>query len=133
APTGAESAVVTSVEFDSRRVTPGALFVALPGEHADGHDFAAAAANAGAVALLGTRPVDELPCLLVDAGTGIGPEPVLRALSTLAHYVATRLAADGLTIVGVTGSAGKTSTKDLINAVLSRAGTVVAPPESFNN
>jgi UDP-N-acetylmuramoyl-tripeptide--D-alanyl-D-alanine ligase len=133
APEGAESAVVTSVEFDSRRVVPGALFVALPGEHADGHDFAAAAAHAGAVALLGSRPVDELPCLLVDSRTGAGTEPVLRALSTLAHHVAGRLAADGLTIVGVTGSAGKTSTKDLIHAVLSRAGSVVAPPESFNN
>jgi UDP-N-acetylmuramoyl-tripeptide--D-alanyl-D-alanine ligase len=133
APAGAESAVVTSVEFDSRRVAPGALFVALPGEHVDGHDFAAAAANAGAVALLGTRPVAELPALVVDTRSSSGTEPVLPALSVLAHHVAARLAVDGLTIVGVTGSAGKTSTKDLIAAVLSRAGTVVAPPESFNN
>lgn len=133
APAGAGSAVVTSVEFDSRRVTPGALFVALPGEHADGHDFAAAAAAAGAVAVLGTRPVPELPTLVVGGAPGTGAEPVLHALSALAHQVVTLLAADGLTVVGVTGSAGKTSTKDLIAAVLSRAGTVVAPPESFNN
>lgn len=129
APPGSGSVEVTSVEFDTRRIAPGALFVALPGEHADGHDFAAAAAAAGAVALLGSRPVAELPALIAGDGAG----PVLRALSALAHHVVTRLVADGLTVVGVTGSAGKTSTKDLIAAVLSRSGTVVAPPESFNN
>ncbi len=129
APPGAGSVVVTSVEFDTRRIAPGALFVALPGEHADGHDFAAAAAAAGAVALLGSREVAGLPALIAGDGAG----PVLRALSALAHHVVTRLVADGLTVVGVTGSAGKTSTKDLIAAVLSRSGTVVAPPESFNN
>jgi UDP-N-acetylmuramoyl-tripeptide--D-alanyl-D-alanine ligase len=133
APAGAEATEVTSVEFDSRRVVPGALFVALPGEHADGHDFAGAAADAGAVALLGTRPVPELPSVVVATQPGDGAEPVLHALSTLAHHVVARLVEHGLTVVGVTGSAGKTSTKDMIAAVLSRAGAVVAPPESFNN
>lgn len=151
APEGADEGTVTSVEFDSRRVRPGALFVALAGENADGHDFAAAAATAGAVALLGSRAVPELPALLVPpadtapvagaAGQGGSPPassdgapaPVLAALATLAQHVAGRLIAAGLTVIGVTGSAGKTSTKDLIAAVLSRAGTVVAPPESFNN
>lgn len=148
AATGAEmhgdapEAVVTSVEFDSRTVRPGALFVALTGEHADGHDFAAAAAAAGAVAVLGTRPVDALPTLVAPraetlhtetAAAGTPGDPVLDAMSALAHEVAGRLVAAGLTIVGVTGSAGKTSTKDMIAAVLTRAGAVVAPPESFNN
>ncbi|MEO7124767.1 MAG: UDP-N-acetylmuramoyl-tripeptide--D-alanyl-D-alanine ligase [Nakamurella sp.] len=146
----AAEAIVTSVEFDSRKVRPGSLFVALPGEHVDGHDFAEAAAAAGAVAVLGTRPVSSLPTLVVGEDDVIpgteraadrtpaqaadhAAEPVLRALSQLAHRVVAQLIDAGLTVVGVTGSAGKTSTKDLISAVLSRVGTVVAPPESFNN
>ena len=135
---------VSSVEFDSRRVTPGALFVALPGEHADGHDFAPAAARAGAVAVLGLREVPDLPAVViaskpaaVDARItdGVLPTamPLLAALSALASHVAARLVDGGLTIVGVTGSAGKTSTKDLIAGMLRGSGTVVAPPESFNN
>jgi UDP-N-acetylmuramoyl-tripeptide--D-alanyl-D-alanine ligase len=146
APAGAADMTVTGVEFDSRKVTPGALFVALAGEHVDGHDFAAAAARAGAVAVLGSRPVPELPTLVAPAVPAARPasaapadqlDPrsaaVLAALSALARHVCRRLVADGLTVVAVTGSVGKTSTKDLIAAVLSRAGTVVAPPESFNN
>jgi UDP-N-acetylmuramoyl-tripeptide--D-alanyl-D-alanine ligase len=128
APPGAEAVTVTSVEFDSRKITPGALFVALPGERVDGHDFAGAAAQSGAVAMLGSRPAAQLPTLV--AGDG---DAVLAALSALAATVVGPLIDAGLTVVGVTGSAGKTSTKDLIAAVLRRAGTVVAPPESFNN
>lgn len=128
APDGSDAVTVTGVEFDSRRIGPGDLFVALPGEHVDGHDFADAAAAAGAVAVLGTRPVAALPTLAMPQGGA-----VLDALAALARHVARRLVDGGLTIVGVTGSAGKTSTKDLIAAVLARAGTVVAPPGSFNN
>ncbi len=146
-PPGAEAVTVTAVEFDSRKVTPGTLFVALPGERVDGHDFAAAAARSGAVAVLGLREVPDLPTLAIappvlpdaDGGgrvtEGVLPAamPLLHALSALASHVARLLVDGGLTLVGVTGSAGKTSTKDLIAAVLSRAGSVVAPPESFNN
>jgi UDP-N-acetylmuramoyl-tripeptide--D-alanyl-D-alanine ligase len=126
----AADTLVTSVEFDSRKITDGSLFVALTGESVDGHDFASAAEKAGAAAVLGSRPVDvTIPAFIVSGGdTG-----VLDALAALARQVAGRLIADGLTVVGVTGSAGKTSTKDLIAAVLRRAGTVIAPPESFNN
>mgnify|MGYP001402609145 CR=1 FL=1 len=56
-PAGAADVLVSSVEFDTRRIRPGALFVALRGERVDGHDFAAAAAEAGAVAVLGSAPV----------------------------------------------------------------------------
>ncbi|MET3807023.1 UDP-N-acetylmuramoyl-tripeptide--D-alanyl-D-alanine ligase [Nakamurella sp. UYEF19] len=138
--------VVTSVEFDTRKVTQGALFVALLGERVDGHDFAAAAAAAGAVAALGSHPLDgtgeTLPLLQVPDN-----DAVLQALSQIAAVsVAELVERGGLTVIGVTGSAGKTSTKDLIASVL-RAGfgdstrasgasgddTVVAPPESFNN
>lgn len=131
-PTGAQI-TVTSVEFDTRRVRPGALFVALTGERVDGHDFVAAAAAAGAVAVLGSRdlPAGSLPILQMPDDTA-----VLQALSKIAGASVAVLIERGLTVIGVTGSAGKTSTKDLISAVL-RAGfgpeQVVAPPESFNN
>ncbi|MGV0852830.1 UDP-N-acetylmuramoyl-tripeptide--D-alanyl-D-alanine ligase [Mycolicibacterium phlei] len=142
----ATTRVTGTVEFDSRAVTPGGLFLALPGARADGHDFAAAAVAAGAVAVLAARPVG-VPAIVVDpapadtdrsAGVlehdadGSGAA-VLAALAKLAAAVAADLSADGLTIVGITGSSGKTSTKDLVAAVLSPLGEVVAPPGSFNN
>ncbi|WNG85617.1 UDP-N-acetylmuramoyl-tripeptide--D-alanyl-D-alanine ligase [Mycobacterium sp. ITM-2016-00317] len=144
----ATTMVTGSVEFDSRAVTPGGLFLALPGARADGHDFAATAVAAGAVAVLSARPVG-VPAIVVDP---VGPDPaavgtssvlehdsdgsgaaVLAALARLAAAVAAELVADGLTIVGITGSSGKTSTKDLIAALLAPLGEVVAPPGSFNN
>ena len=75
---------VLSVEFDTRRITPGALFVALHGEHADGHAFAGAAARAGAVAVLGSAPIDaDLPLLRVAADPA--DSAVLAALGALAR------------------------------------------------
>lgn len=113
------------VVVDSREVTAGALFVAVPGERVDGHDFAAAALGAGAAAVLATRPLG-LPAVVVA--------DTVTALGALAGLVVRRLAEeDGLAVVGVTGSQGKTSTKDLIAAVLERHGTTIAPPGSFNN
>ncbi len=140
------SAEVTgTVEFDSRKIGPGGLFLALPGARSDGHDHAAAAIEAGAVAVLAARPVG-VPAIVVPAlaptdtnalalehdtdGSGAA---VLAALAALARSVVDTLTARGLTVVGVTGSAGKTSTKDLLAAVLSPLGPVIAPPGSFNN
>jgi UDP-N-acetylmuramoyl-tripeptide--D-alanyl-D-alanine ligase len=114
--------VTGSVEFDSRAVTPGGLFLALPGERVDGHDYTAAARAQGAVASIVTRPVDG-PAIEVADG--------FAALAALAAAVVRRLA--DLTVVGVTGSSGKTSTKDLLAQVLARLGPTVAPPGSFNN
>jgi UDP-N-acetylmuramoyl-tripeptide--D-alanyl-D-alanine ligase len=134
--------VVTAVEFDSRAIRPGGLFLALPGERVDGHAFAAAAVERGAACVLAAREVDG-PAVVVPpvervAGTYLGDtDPdgsgaaVLAALARLAHHVVARL--PGLTVVGVTGSSGKTSTKDLLAAVLAPLGPTVAPPESFNN
>lgn len=140
--------VTGTVEFDSRAVTPGGLFLALPGARSDGHDHAAAAVAAGAVAVLAARPVG-VPAIVVapksaegvtDSGASVlehdrdgSGAAVLRALAKLAAAVAAELVAGGLTIVGVTGSSGKTSTKDLLAAVLTPLGEVVAPPGSFNN
>ncbi|MCW2612590.1 MAG: UDP-N-acetylmuramoyl-tripeptide--D-alanyl-D-alanine ligase, partial [Cryptosporangiaceae bacterium] len=114
--------VTGSVEYDSRKVGPGGLFLALPGERVDGHDFAAGAIGAGAVAVLATRDVG-VPAILVT-------EP-LAALGRLATAVLGRL--PDLTVVGITGSSGKTSTKDLLGQLLARHGETVAPPGSLNN
>jgi len=142
----AEATHVTgTVEFDSRAVTPGGIFLALPGARSDGHDFAAAAVQSGAAVVLAARPVG-VPAIVVppapalDAHAGVlehdadgSGAAVLAALATLAGAVAADLVAGGLRIVGITGSSGKTSTKDLIAAVLRPLGEVVAPPGSFNN
>jgi len=124
-------AVVTGpVVSDSRQVVPGALFVALPGEHVDGHAFAARAVAAGAALVLGAHALDgpdgPLPMVLV-------PDVTL-ALADLARTVLRDLRAAGdLRVVAVTGSVGKTTTKDLLGQVLHRAGPTVWPEASFNN
>ncbi|HOW93399.1 MAG TPA: UDP-N-acetylmuramoyl-tripeptide--D-alanyl-D-alanine ligase [Mycolicibacterium fallax] len=140
----AATRVTGTVEFDSRAVTSGGLFLAMPGARTDGHDHAAAAIAAGAVAVLAARPVG-VPAIIAPpaagpAGAGVlehdrdgSGAAVLAALAKLAAEVARRLTADGLTIIGVTGSSGKTSTKDLLAAVLAPLGEVIAPPGSFNN
>ena len=137
--------ITGTVEFDSRKIAPGGLFLALPGARSDGHDHAAAAVQAGAVAVLAARPVG-VPAILLRPSAAVDPRAsvlehdvdgsgaaVLAALARLASFVAAELVAGGLTIIGVTGSSGKTSTKDLIAAVLAPLGEVVAPPGSFNN
>ncbi len=118
---GDPDAAVTSVVIDSRQVTAGALFVAVAGARVDGHDFAAAAASAGATAVLAARPVG-VPAVVV-------PDPAA-ALAALAAEVRTRSAA---TVVAVTGSAGKTTTKDLLADLLGELGPTVAAAGSFNN
>ncbi|MBK5215991.1 MAG: UDP-N-acetylmuramoyl-tripeptide--D-alanyl-D-alanine ligase [Propionibacteriales bacterium] len=110
---------------DSRDIAGGGLFVALAGEHVDGHDFVAQAMAAGAAAVLASRPVDA-PAVIVD--------DVLAALAALARETTTRLKRDyGCIIVGVTGSQGKTSVKDLLAQVLAVAGPTIAAKGSFNN
>ncbi|WP_199438984.1 UDP-N-acetylmuramoyl-tripeptide--D-alanyl-D-alanine ligase [Umezawaea beigongshangensis] len=138
--------VTGSVEFDTRKVTGGGLFVALPGERVDGHDFAAAAVAAGAVGVLAAREVDG-PAVIVPPvsqahtrsvallgdrdGSGAA---VLAALASLARHVVDELSTSGnLTVVGITGSSGKTSTKDLVAQLLEQLGQTVAPPGSFNS
>ena len=137
--------VTGTVEFDSRAITAGGLFLALPGASSDGHDFAAAAVAAGAAGVLAARPVG-VPAVVVPPAPAHDPRAgvfehdtdgagaaVLTALAALASAVAADLVAGGLTVIGITGSSGKTSTKDLIAAVLRPLGEVVAPPGSFNN
>lgn len=118
-----ETVVTGPVEFDSRKVAPGGLFVAFPGERVDGHDYAAGAVSAGAAAVLATRAVDGVPTVLVDDARA--------AMGRLARAVLDRL--PELTVIGLTGSSGKTTTKDLIAQLAARLGPTVAPPGSFNN
>ncbi|MEV7137705.1 UDP-N-acetylmuramoyl-tripeptide--D-alanyl-D-alanine ligase [Streptomyces tauricus] len=113
--------VTGQVVRDSREVEPGSLFVAFVGERVDGHDFAADVVAAGAVAVLASRPVG-VPAIVVD--------DVLLALGALARHVVARL---GATLVALTGSAGKTSTKDLIAQVLRTKAPTVFTPGSLNN
>ncbi|WP_210587381.1 UDP-N-acetylmuramoyl-tripeptide--D-alanyl-D-alanine ligase [Streptomyces sp. GESEQ-35] len=113
--------VTGPVVRDSREAGPGSLFVAFAGERVDGHDFAAAVVEAGAAAVLASRPVG-VPAIVV--------EDVQAALGALARHVVRRL---GTTLVALTGSAGKTSTKDLIAQVLQRKAPTVWTPGSFNN
>ncbi|WP_199043274.1 UDP-N-acetylmuramoyl-tripeptide--D-alanyl-D-alanine ligase [Glycomyces salinus] len=115
--------VAAPAVLDGRRAEPGGLFVAFSGERVDGHDFADQAGRAGAVAVLGSRPTS-LPTVVVG--------DVQAALQRLAAHVVARLH-DGMTVVGLTGSQGKTSTKDLLAAVLSSAAPTVAAADSFNN
>jgi UDP-N-acetylmuramoyl-tripeptide--D-alanyl-D-alanine ligase len=114
--------VTGPVEFDSREIGPGGLFAAFAGQNVDGHDFVTDAVAAGAVAVLGTRPTPAPTIVVADT---------LAAMGRLARTVVDRL--PDLTIIGITGSSGKTSTKDLIVALLSRLGPTVGPPGSFNN
>jgi UDP-N-acetylmuramoyl-tripeptide--D-alanyl-D-alanine ligase len=115
--------VTAAAVLDGRQAEPGGLFVAFAGEHVDGHDYADQAGRAGAVAVLGSRPTP-LPTVVV--------EDAQAALQALAAHVVARLR-DGLTVVGLTGSQGKTITKDLQAAVLSGAAPTIATIGSVNN
>ena len=120
---GTAGIVVTGpVVTDSREVRPGSLYVARVGEHTDGHRFVGAAGDGGAVAALTSHPVDELPCVVVD--------DVQAAFGRVARGVLDRR--QDLRVVAVTGSSGKTSTKDLLAQVLGAAGETIAPVDSLN-
>lgn len=134
-----QALITGPVEFDSRKVTAGSVFLALPGARVDGHEFAASAIAAGAVVVLAARKVDA-PAIYVPEvarpetnAEAYAHDPtadtasLLRALSLLARHVVERTKVQ---VIGVTGSAGKTSTKDFLASLLPH---VVAPPGSFNN
>ncbi len=125
---GDPAAVVRgAVETDSREVTAGGIFVARRGDAMDGHDFAPAALDAGAALLLVERPLD-LPVAQVVVADATD------ALGRLAREVVARVRAGGrLRVVGVTGSNGKTTTKNLLLEILGRVGPTVASRASFNN
>ena len=112
---------VLSVAVDSREVLAGAMYVAINGERVDGHDFAAAAVEAGAVVVLSEHELTT-PCIVVDNSVA--------ALGLLAQHVRRQLT--DCTVVAITASSGKTSTKDLLAFVLGGLGSTIAPVGSFN-
>ncbi len=144
APVGAAASVhsLTAVEIDSRKVQPGSLFVALPGEHSDGHNFVSHAFSRGAAAALVDRPVDgswplldlrqpsaPLPesldrplCLLVDN--------TLQALQQVAAWWRSQFSVQ---VVGITGSVGKTTTKEITAAVLRQRYVTLKSEGNLNN
>ena len=108
--------------LDSRAVEPGGLFVALAGEHVDGHDYTAQAVASGAAAVLASR----------DTGVrGVVVADVTRALGLLARHVLDLR--EDVQVVAMTGSSGKTSVKDLLAHVLAPDGATVATKGNFNN
>ncbi|MEP6480765.1 MAG: UDP-N-acetylmuramoyl-tripeptide--D-alanyl-D-alanine ligase [Rhodoglobus sp.] len=115
------------VHTDSRKVVPGSIFYALPGEVTDGHLFAGKAVQNGAVLLIVERQLD------LDVAQIVVADGVV-ALAALAREVVSRVRAKGaLMVVAVTGSNGKTTTKNMLRAVFESEGATVAPWGSFNN
>ena len=113
----------TGITSDSRQIVPGMLFAALPGQTHDGHDHVSQAEERGAVAALVCRDVEtRLPILKVA--------DVLTALGTLAAYWRVECPAR---VVGITGSNGKTTVKEMIASILRQVGTVLATKGNFNN
>ncbi|PJJ72390.1 UDP-N-acetylmuramoyl-tripeptide--D-alanyl-D-alanine ligase [Diaminobutyricimonas aerilata] len=127
ADSAADALVDGTVETDSRRVTAGSIFFALPGEVTDGHLFAPAAVDAGAALVVAERdPEVTAPVVVVPDGVA--------ALHALATEIVRRVRSRGrMRVVGITGSNGKTTTKNLLAAALGAHGRTVAPRESFNN
>ena len=120
----AESLLICGpVVTDSRECGPAGLYVARVGEHADGHDFIPQALAAGAVAAMTTREIEGVASIVV--------EDIEEGFAALARGVVD--AATDLTVIAITGSSGKTSTKDVLGQVLSAHAPTVAPQGSYNS
>lgn len=122
---GSASAVVTGVSTDSRRIRKGELFIPLVGERFDGHDFIADAVSAGAAAFLTHKDIH-----VPDGALAIRVPDTLKALQDLASFYRGKF---GLKVVAVTGSVGKTSTKDIIASVLGQKYRILKSPGNYNN
>lgn len=125
---------VTSVVVDSRKVTEGGVFVATPGERVDGHSFVASAFSQGVkLALVSKTPeqlAEEMPDVDLRWGSYVLVEDTLQALKDIAEYYRQKL---DIKVVGITGSAGKTSTKEFIAGVLAEKYNVLKTEGNFNN
>ena len=119
---GEDVTVSQAAVINSSEATPGSLFLAIKGERVDGHDFVADARTHGAVLTLSTKSVEGPHIVVTD---------VVVALGKLAQHVRSNLL--NLTVIGITGSQGKTTTKELMASILSAAAPTVAPHGNFNN
>ena len=127
---GNDVPVTGPVVTDSREAQAGSLYVARRGESADGHAFVSGAVERGAVAVIVEHEVDEVD----EAVAQIVVEDSTEALGALARAHVTKLRSSGdLDVIAMTGSVGKTTTKDLLLQIMSEDGPTVAPKLSFNN
>lgn len=117
-----EAIKVNGIQSDSRKVQPGELFLALRGERVDGHEYISAAKEKGAVAALVSQESGELPCIVV--------ENTLRAYGEIARHYREMLS---FKVVGITGSVGKTTTKEMIASVLARDFKLFKSAGNHNN
>lgn len=143
--------ITGEAEFDSRKIGPGGIFFALKGAQVDGHDFAQKAIELGATVVVAARELDaDIPHIIVPPventetnALAFAHDPtgqlraVVQALSLLAHHVLDVAAPQ---IIGITGSAGKTSTKDMLSTIMRTAvdsagahASIISPQGSFNN
>ena len=124
--------LATGLTWDSRDVKPGDVYVALPGERVDGHDFVGASLRAGAIVALVMQPLDEAARLLArEMGAAVIEVPdTAHAVSDLAREWRAHLHGR---VIALTGSTGKTTTKNLVRAVLASAYSVVATAGNQNN
>lgn len=131
---GSPVTVASGLAVDSRLVAPGAVFVALPGERVDGHDYLLAAIDAGAHGLLVTRSSEDMEAVILrarEAGVAVLRVPDgVRAIAAIARWHRNRLTC---MVVGITGSTGKTTTKDMLTSVLAQRFRVVATEGNRNN
>lgn len=114
--------IISSVSTDTRKITKGCVFIALRGDKFDGHDFVKQAIELGAVAAITEKPVEGVKCIIVDN--------TKKALADLARYYRSRF---NPILVGVTGSVGKTTTKEMIALVLSGKYLTLKTEGNFNN
>lgn len=131
---GAPDAVISDVVIDSRHTTPGCAYIALPGERSDGHDFCSDALEHGARALIVSREPDALAAVIAAAcereAVVVRVSDGRRALQDLAAHHRDRLQCE---VVGITGSTGKTTTKDFVRSALERSLRVVCTEGNRNN
>jgi len=137
---GADQVLLREVCIDSRRAVPDSLFVALRGERTDGHLYVGEAFEAGATVALVERPV--AGAATIDAVKGVAPSQVslpvevvvTDSLAALQRFgQARRLARDDLRVVGITGSIGKTTTKEAVASVLSQRYATLRSAGNYNN
>lgn len=119
---GGDCDVSAGAYLSSSDCVAGSIFLAFRGEHVDGHDFADDAVKRGAVLVIATHPISQRHILVAD---------VTRAITDLAQHVRTEL--NHLKVIGITGSQGKTTTKELLASILSSQGKTVSPRGNYNN
>lgn len=114
--------IISSICTDTRKIKPSCVFICIKGENFDGHDFAAKACELGAVAVISEKPIDGVRCIIVDS--------TRKAFLDIAHYYRQRF---NIVLAGITGSVGKTTTKEMVALVLSQKFNTLKTEGNLNN